>query len=416
MSLKTRLGRLADRILHLAQMATGLLVAKAADYHWLVYPALAFLVTRLIVLGAGFVGDIMLPTDPGHWTPVPERPFLSLWARWDSQWYNWIIREGYWLNPQERSNVAFFPLYPLLVKVLMPLVRNNAIMAGIVVSNAAFLAALVFLYRLADFEFGSRATAQRTVYYLALFPTSFFFSAMYTESLYILLSIATFYFARRHLWAWAALTGLLCSATRFVGVLTWGVVMWEWLRVHGWTLATAHCRLAWRHLWDGLKRDWGQVLVIALIPIGLISYMLFLRMSFRDPLAFLTVQSAWARQQTGPWAVVARDVGYLLDQGFNQGNLSRLLNVSTVVAVVTISPFVWQRLGAGYAIYTLLMVLIPASSATQSIIRYVLTAFPVFMILGEWGRRPYFDRVTIALFAALLGVLTAVFVNWVFVA
>jgi len=407
---------LKEQLLRSLRASVNFLKTKAEDYHWLVYPALVFLATRLIVFCAAYIGDLMLPTVPGHWSPAPDSPFLNLWARWDSQWYNWIIREGYWLRPELRSNVAFFPLYPLVVNTLMPFFGNNAILSGIVVSNATFFATLVFLYKLTLLEFGDRPTAQRAVYYLAIFPTSFFFSTMYTESMFLLFSIAAVYFARRHLWAWAALMGILASATRFVGVLTWGLVMWEWLRVHGWTLATIHRRAAWMNLLHGLRRHWFQVLVIAVIPLGLISYVAFLQINFGDPLAFVTVQTTWSRQQVGPWAVAAKDIGYLLGQGLNQGNISRFLNVSTLLTVLAISLFVWKRLGAGYGIYTMLLVLLPASSASQSIIRYVLTCFPVFMILGQWGRNTTFNRVMTISFATLLGVLTTLFVNWVFVA
>ena len=82
----------------------------------------------------------MLPADPGHWEPGAGNLFLDLLARWDSQWYQWIVQEGYWLRPGQRSNVAFFPLYPLAIDLVAPFVGNNTVLAGVIVSNVAFLA------------------------------------------------------------------------------------------------------------------------------------------------------------------------------------------------------------------------------------------------------------------------------------
>jgi len=386
------------------------------SYDWIIIPLLAFLISRLAVFAAAVIGDLMLPADPGHWDPAPGNHLLGLWARWDSQWYDWIVKEGYWLRPGQRSNVAFFPMYPLLIRTIMPLVGNSAVLAGVIISNVAFLSSLIFLYRLAILEFRDQLAARRTVVYLAIFPTAFFFSMMYSESLFLLFTVASFYFARRHLWAWAALMGLLASTTRVVGVLTWGFVMWEWLRIHGWTIETIHRRSTWRNLWVALRSDWYQVLIIAVIPLGLFSYMAFLQMNFKDPLAFMTVQAAWGRENIGPLAVVLADVKNILIEGASQGTVARVLNLGTLVTFVGASVLVYRRLGAGYAIYTLLAILIPSASGSQSLIRYAIVCFPVFMIAGIYGKNVYLDRIWLILSGMLLGMLTIIFVNWVFVA
>jgi len=353
-------------------------------YSWLVHVLLAFTASRLLVFAAAYVGDILLLTDPGHWTPAPHSLFLGFWAKWDSQWYYWIVHEGYWLNPSQRSNVAFFPLYPLLITLLKSFFGGDITQTGVVISHAAFLGALVSLYRLTELEFGDEAAAQRTIFYLALFPTSFFFSAMYTESLFLLLAVTSVYFARRRQWAVAAVMGFFASSTRVVGVLIWGVVMWEWLRAQGWMLEQVYRRTAWRSLWQGLQKNWPQVLVIAAIPLGLASYTAFLQLNFHDPLAFMTVQSAWGRHNVGPLAVISRDAAYLLHSTLGQGYLARLLNLSALGASGVLSLAVWRKLGFGYAAYTLLVVFIPAASSSMSIIRFVLAGFPMFL-LGPGG-------------------------------
>ena len=115
-------------------------------------------------------------------------------------------------------------------------------------------------------------------------------------------------------------------------------------------------------------------------------------------------------------AVLAREFTALADFQLNKSGLSRLLNVGAIVATLALAPFIWRRLGEGYALYVLILALAPISSAAMSMIRYVLTFFPAFIVLGGWGRRPAIDRALLAADAVGLGVLTTIFVNWIFVA
>lgn len=392
------------------------LAALIARLDWMVQPAIAFVISRAALFAAGIVGDVLLPTEEGHWVADPNSTFLSLWAKWDSQWYVQIARNGYWFQPLRQSNVAFFPLYPLAMRLLAPLVGENLVLAGFLVSNAAFLLALIFLYRLAELELADRESARRTVFYLALFPTAFFFSAVYTESLFLSLSVATMYFARRQYWLAAALTGMLASATRNLGIVLWAMVTWEWLRRHGWSLQGTMRRQTWCLLLRSAKAHWTELVIIAAIPLGLLLYMAFLEINFDRPLAFIEVQAAWGRQNVGPVAVLARELSALADFQLNRGSLNRLLNLSFALTALAMTPFIWRRLGEGYAVYTLVLILVPLYSSVASVMRYVLPVFPAFILLGWWGRRPTVDRFLTAGFAVGLGVLTAVFANWYFVA
>ena len=387
-------------------------------YDFIIYPLAVFFFSRLLVFGVAHIGNVYFPTDPGHWMPSDVHPFLSLWARWDSQWYNWIVDQGYWLRPGVMSNVAFFPLYPLTVSFLNSFLGGEKIiLSGFLVSNGAFLGALIYLYLLTKLEFESRNIAYRAIFYLSIFPSSFYLSAMYTESMFLLFSVATLYYARQHEWAWATLMGIMTSATRIIGVITWGLVMWEWLRVHGWTLATIHKPKAWKDLGKGIQKDWAQLIVIAMIPLGILSYMGFLYQNFNDPVAFFTAQAAWNRENIGPWAVVYRDLKVIFANGLNQSNTSLLLNIVSLTGGTVLGIATWKRLGAGYGIYVLLSLMVPAASSSISLIRFTLVCFPVFMILGDWGtKNKTLDHVLTAGFSVLLGVLTAIYVNWIFVA
>ncbi len=381
---------------------------------WVIIPLIAFMLSRLLIFAVGLASDTMLPTDPGHWVAAPDSQFLSMWAKWDSQYYDDIATNGYWFSPGQQSNVAFFPVYPLLMRVTAPLTGKSVILAGFILSNLAFLGSLVFFYLLTELELDADS-AKRAVFYLAFFPTSFFFNCVYTESTFLLFSLATMYFARRHQWFPAALMGMLASATRNLGVLLWALVMWEWLREQGWTLKTIHKKESWVSLWHGFQQHWFDLFIIAIIPLGLLVYMYFLRANFERPFAFIETQAAWGRVNIGPLAVISKNVKVLMDGVINKGWLTNLWNTATLLLFLALIPFIWIRLGEGYAIYVLIMLLVPAASATGSMIRYVLTAFPAFMLLGWWGRRESVDRSLMSSFAVLLGMFVTIFVNWVFV-
>lgn len=382
---------------------------------WITIPLYAFLLSRLLIFGAGIIGDTMLPTEEGLWIADEQSPFLSMWAKWDSQYYVDIATNGYWFRPGQQSNVAFFPLYPMTVKVFSNFFDGNLILTGFLISNLAFFGGLIFLYLLTELELGSDS-AKRAVYYLAFFPTSFFFSSVYTESMFIFLSIATMYFARKHQWMWAATFGILTAATRNLGILMWALVLWEWMRAQGWAFLSMHKKETWLNLWNGFKQHWFELVVISLIPLGMLVFIYFLKVNFDRPLAFIEVQAAWGRENIGPFAVLKNNITGLLNGEVNKGWLTRFWNVSFYLLFLIMVPFIWVKLGEGYAIFVLIMLFVPSSSAIGSVIRYLLTQFPVFMLMGWWGKDERVDRIFNFTFATLLGVFVVIFVNWVFVA
>lgn len=390
----------------------------ARNYDWLLVPLAAFIITRLIVFIAAYVTEVAIPgmVGDGLYHVNPNNIFLDVWARWDSGFYLSIIEQGYSFTLGQQSNVAFFPLYPLLVNGLNALI-GNTVLAAILVSNACLFGALVFLYRLTAYEFDSE-TAGRTVFYIAAFPTAFFFSAVYTESTFLLFSVGALYFARKGEWGWASLMGMLCSGSRIVGVISFGVIGLEWLRYHGWTFSTMHKRDAWKNMGRGIRDDWANLAVIFIVPLGLLSYMLFLHNQFNDPIAFSTVQSAWGREQIGPHAVLLRDARLLLSGDFLRGEIwyHIALDLVPALAVLASLVWIWRRLGESYAILSALSILIPLNSGTQSLSRYVLVVFPFFMLLGYLGRYKLIDRTLMITFSVFLGVFTGLFVNWIFIA
>jgi hypothetical protein len=388
------------------------------DLAWLAHPLLAFLATRAALWIAAYLGEVAIPglDQSWVWHKRPDNLFLDVWARWDSGWYLSIVERGYAYTPGAQSSVAFFPLYPVLVRALGRL-SGGYVVAGILVSHASLLAALIYLYLLTRELNGDRLSAERAVFYAAAFPSAFFLSAVYTESLFLLTTVASAYHARRQHWVWAAFWGMLASATRIPGLAMLGVVGLEWLRAHGWTLSTAWRAQAWRNLWRGLRVDWGGLLVLALVPLGLLSYMVFLERAFGDPWAFRMAHEAWDRHMAGPYWIIRGAVDRLIAGSFRRGDIPwrDVIDLAAFALVVGLVPFIWWKVGDAYALYALGCVLLPMWSHTMSMTRYALVAFPVYVLLGRWGKHRAVDRGLVAAFAILLGMLVTINANWYFV-
>src|SRR5690349_19032032 len=212
-----------------------------------------------------------------------------LWAReYDGGWFLRIAQHGYTPSPHN-SLAAFFPLFPMLTRLLTPLCLGKAWVAALLVSNLALLAALIILYRLTDHEFG-RAPGNRAVFYLVAFPTGFFLTAAYNEGLFIALCAAGIYAMRRSHWWVAGIVGAFATATRAGGVLLIFAFAFEYVRQHG-------------------RRPRISALAVALMPIGLATVMIADQAAYGDPLAFSHAQrDYWGRELTLPWTPIVATI------------------------------------------------------------------------------------------------------------
>ena len=198
---------------------------------WLRTPILVFLVTRLGIMAIAYVSVSVIPTRRTtiyHLRGTENRLLDVFGSRWDTGFYVSIAEEGYRYEGVELPSVAFFPLLPILMRLLTPLV-GDAVVAGILISNLALLAATIVLYRAVLDEWNA-AAAERSIWYLSVFPASLFGSAIYTESLFLLTAIGAFFLARRGRWLGAGLVGVAAALTRLHGVLVAVLLAGEWWR------------------------------------------------------------------------------------------------------------------------------------------------------------------------------------------
>jgi hypothetical protein len=359
----------------------------------------------------GLLGPALLPSNDGPgvpgWPPPPppDSTFGALGSsleRWDGLWYLRIAEDGY---RAADGSAAFFPLYPLLVRGLSWGLGGHPLAAALLLSHAAFLAALLLLHRAVTEDFGDD-TAERTVVFLALFPTSFFFYAPYPESLFLLTSVASLWSARRGRWAAAGAAAALASATRAAGLVLLLPLAAEALRA-----ARAGPR--------------GRVRAAALAPLGALAvaplgaalYALYWHLEFGDWLAPLTQQSRWLREPSWPWeTLVEATTAAWRSLGSFPGGY-HMIDWLIVVPMLAVAIWSTPRLPVPQRLYLWGALLPPLCFAfsgrpLMSLPRFLLAPWPLFVGLALLVPRPGPRSALTAVLGAGLALLTVLYATW----
>jgi Gpi18-like mannosyltransferase len=381
---------------------------------WIWVPLAAFIVTRI---GIGLVAYISqgILVEGGTAPPYHIRPdnilLDAFGSRWDTGFYLSIADEGYFYQGVDLPSVAFFPLLPLLIRAMTPL-TGDSLTAGLLVSNLALLGAMILFYRLVDMQWGKKVAGQ-AVWYLLIFPTAFFGSTIYTESLFLLTTIGAFYFARKGYWESAALLGIAASATRLIGLIVAPMLLVEW-----WMQRRAAQGV------DGQKRpSFKSLLAPILSPLGTAAYMLYLQITFGDPLAFMHASEAWGRQPLSPLAMVqwifqTPEGGWLSGLMAGHINPDHWIDFLAIIAFLVIGFVLLYQRRWSESVFVLLGVLVPLNSGLlMSQRRYMWVLFPAFILLARLGTKyPWLDKTITVLFISGLALFTALFANWYWVA
>jgi hypothetical protein len=349
-------------------------------------------------------------------------------ARWDSVWYLQIAHAGYF----SQQSSGMFPLYPLLIRA-GSLVFYSELLVGLAISLVSMIVGLHLLDRLVRLDF-DEAAARTTVLLIAFFPAAFFFSSVYTESLYLLVSVGAVYAARRERWALAGACGGLAAATRSEGILL--LVPLVLIYFYGPRARPAE-RLAARW-WEPRYSARPSVGWLALVPAGLASFLAYLGIAHGQPFATYHAQEFyWGHQFAGPFGGVARaiigvpdDVRHVLA---GTGRIVApgdpiswrahdLIDLGFLAFAIVGAIGAWRRVPFAYFAYSVALLALDLSfpnqrEPLQSISRHILVIFPVFigwaMVLNH---RPRATRAVLGTSAALLAVFSALWATWVWVA
>ena len=364
----------------------------------LFFGVLSRVMVLIIFLGVGWMKTAP-DFFPGHMDAeisarrAPARVLRQQVLTADANWYVGIAEQGYQQGPFKADvphNWAFFPLFPMILRLVSHLTGEFALTA-MALSHLFFFLALFLLHRLC-LSFGLSADASdRCLSYLAFYPTSYFFSLPLPEALFLMLTVGSFYLAKNDKWWLAGLCGAFASATRTSGVL----------------LLPALAILYWQM--HGSFRSWRKnILALLLIPAGLISFMIYLKATTGNLFAFGDAMTAWGRE-AGFFFQPLLD--YLRHPRAIAAHWDfRLLNFLAAALTLVIGGVLLKRRQFGLAAYTLLSALVALSSALlQSQARYMMVIFPVYLVLATWARRPKVNQMVFAMLVVLFGLMTALF-------
>ncbi|HUB74580.1 MAG TPA: mannosyltransferase family protein [Solirubrobacteraceae bacterium] len=409
-------------------------------------------------------------------------------ARWDAAWYLVIARYGYRpdLGSYTEPRAAFFPVYPLGVRAVSWL-GAPPLVAGVALSTAALAAALYGIHRLTTLELagGGRAprgargagearragearaaeTARLAVMLTAFAPMAFFLSAVYSESLYLALSVGVFWSARHGRWRWVGVLGALAAATRSAGL----VLALPALAIYLYgpredrapdraadagerpeaaegrarapaARAAARVRAALR----GLRPRYSirsDLAWLALLPAGVIAYCAYLGLAGGEPLAPFKAQEDWSRHFAGPFVGVwdglraafegARQLlsfqraHVYFPSGGGDPTIAASHNLMLFAFLALAVPAIvgtLRRLPLAYGGYVLAALALPlsypvASQPLMSLPRFLLVLFPLSMWLAAWlAERPRLRRPALLACGASMAFFLAQFATWHWVA
>jgi len=330
-------------------------------------------------------------------------PFWDTFARWDSGYFEGIARSGYAPLADGRSNIAYFPVYPLLIRAVARLFgRQHAAfyISGIAIAWLSFVLAMVALYYLARLDLPPRRAA-RAVLLTMIFPFAFFFGVAYSESTFLLFVVLAFYGFRTRHWLPGGLCGAIATATRVPGVMM--------LPALGW--------LAWRNAQPTVRDRASAAAGLVLAASGVGAYSLYIYQLTGHPFEWAATIERWGYHPGGyPWVGPLNLVGQLAVHPYRyltthpMAVYDTLYGVTGILFAVSI-PFVWRRFGAAYGIFMLLSLWLPLSSgALEGVGRYCSVLFPCFLWLATIRSRSVSTAV-IVVFAMFYTLGLALFVT-----
>lgn len=186
--------------------------------------------------------------------------FIKLWTHWDSYWYLVIAQNWYQTAGKDSLAIVFFPLYPILIKIINFPIQNLEI-ASVLTAVFFSVTASIALFELSLMDY-KKEVALKSVWFLNIFPTAYFLQAAYTESLFLTLSILSIYLIRKKYIFRGALFATLSSATRINGMLLLPTLLMET---------------------KSLKE---KIICIFLAPLGFLFYLLINFLIFKKPILF----------------------------------------------------------------------------------------------------------------------------------
>lgn len=364
--------------------------------------AIIIFIWRLCLFAVGMIGatrNTYAPTFPYsdiYLIPSHLPQWIWSWANFDGVHYLSIARYSY----AAQYTQAFFPVYPLLIRAVKLVLSDQfGIISGLLISWIAFVSAVFFLRKLLELDY-KKSIVHLTLMFLLIFPTSFFFAALYTESLFFLEVVLAFWLARKRRWWLSAFIVALSTSTRITGIVLIPVLLWEWYvdvyrpklniysKIRGKQLFLNVWNLLLDFIWRSIRSPY-----IYIGPIGLLAYMIFLQFKYGDGLYFWHAQSVFGASRAGssfvfPLQVVWRYCKILLSQSSHtEGFWIAVWELGSLVITSTLLLIGHKlKIRVSYLLFGWLTELLPILTGTlSSLPRYVVIIFPIYIVLASFS-------------------------------
>lgn len=297
---------------------------------------------------------------------------LSPWANFDGVYYLLIAAKGYTVN------AGFFPLFPLSINLansfFLPsnYVPLNPIQyfTSITLVSIYFLIALIIFYKIITLDYKENI-AIWSIIFLLIFPTSFFYASIYSESLFLLLSLVSFYFARKKGWFLAGIMGMLLSTTRLVGISIFPALLFEYFKYEK-------------------NKTLGKFVSILLVPLGLLAYAFYNFQKWGNPLYFIQAQGNFQNNRSVDSVVLLPQTFFRYIKILFSIKPSiyewwvAFFELSFSIFALSLLYIAWKRkVRFSYILFGLLCFIIPVASGTfTGLPRYIAVIFPIFITLA----------------------------------
>jgi Gpi18-like mannosyltransferase len=359
------------------------------------YIFLLFISTRLVLTTIGVISRNLLERQYGKQYIYSNQLWLDIWGVWDSYWYINIAEDGYSAKvgtefSDTQANYAFFPLYPMLMRLVGTVIGDKFFIAGILVSNICLIIACFLLYRLVQLK-SDRQTSLETIKFLLVSPTAFILSGVFTESLYLMLAILCFYLAEKRQWLLAGITGFFLALSRSVGVLIIIPILYEYLQGKEFQF----------------KKIRYDILFLLLIPLGLTLFAIYNYHLTGNFFAFSQIQAGWNRTLSDPFTA--------LFKGFYRGiwqpdvkiilRMKALLESTFTVVTLGFLCIFFRKMSFSYWVFSIYSIVVPLLAGVDSMPRYILPIFPLYIVLAKLVHNRSFDKITTLSFVLIQGFL-----------
>lgn len=358
---------------------------------------LAFLLHSALIFAGTLLSDqlsLHLATGFINQGLSASSPFIEKFMRWDAHWYTYIAEHGY-----DIRTVVFFPVIIALIK-LSSYTGLSYSDAGFFVCNTFALVSFYVMYALIRLDFSEQHTLRALLAY-SVMPTSFFLNSIYTEPIFISLSITCIYFSRRGWWWPAGIFAALSALTRNLGIFLFFFMLFEFILTY-----------------QKKRKFKPSVIPLLIAPIALFCYMIYNLVLTGDSLAFANSQQSWGRYFSYPWVNYWNSLSILILQPRTIEPADILdpiivLLTLTVLIFLTFAPKF--KIRPSYLVLGWLWFLIPLFSTSSwqplySLSRFVLIIFPLYIFLAQIRKDLFYYYLAISTIG--LVVCTALFNNW----